>query len=311
MNKKVNLIIGSGVLGAYLSSVLLKKKEKIIVTSRNKKKNYKNYTFLKIHKKVKFEKLDIYDSNQIKKIILNYRPAKIFYFAGQSSLTKSKSLKKETYSSHYVGTKNFLSVLKKNKIKSKFFKSNSGYIFNPKKKMVNINSNLAKNKNPYIVAQQKSYKLIKKYRKYNLNLFNLIFFQIESPLRPNDFFIKKVCLHAKKRKKILVGNINTFRDYSWAPEIAKAVYLISNTKPKDIIISAAKSMSGTEILKYGYKLNNLDYKKYYKINKIFKRQNESKYLISDKNNNFFLKKKFRFSFKIYKQKLLRMMYQNS
>jgi len=42
MNKKVNLIIGSGVLGAYLSSVLLKKKEKVIVTSRNKKKNYKN-----------------------------------------------------------------------------------------------------------------------------------------------------------------------------------------------------------------------------------------------------------------------------
>ncbi len=177
--------------------------------------------------------------------------------------------------------------------------------------MVNFNCKLAKNKNPYIVAQQKSYKLIKDYRVHNLNLFNLIFFQIESPLRPNDFFIKKVCLHAKKKKKILVGNINTFRDYSWAPEIAKAVYLISNTKPKDIIISAAKSMSGIEILKYVYKLNNLDYKNYYKINKIFKRQNESKHLISDKNKNLFLKKKFRFSFKIYKQKLLRMMYQNS
>ena len=34
MNKKVNLIIGSGVLGAYLSAALLKKNEKIIVTSR-------------------------------------------------------------------------------------------------------------------------------------------------------------------------------------------------------------------------------------------------------------------------------------
>ena len=69
-------------------------------------------------------------------------------------------------------------------------------------------------------------------------------------------------------------------------------------------------MSGIEILKYGYKLNNLDYKKYYKINKIFKRENENKYLISDKKNNFFLKKKLKFSFKIYRQKLLRLMYQN-
>ena len=134
MNKKVNLIIGSGVLGAYLSCVLLKKKEQIIVTSRNKKKKFKNYKFLKIHKKIKFEQLDVNNVNEIKKIILRYRPSKIFYFAGQSSLVKSTKMKKETNTSHYLGTKNFLNILKKNKIKSKFFKSNSGYIFSPKKK---------------------------------------------------------------------------------------------------------------------------------------------------------------------------------
>ena len=37
MNKK-NLIIGTGVLGAYLSLDLLKNNEKVIVTSRTKKK---------------------------------------------------------------------------------------------------------------------------------------------------------------------------------------------------------------------------------------------------------------------------------
>jgi ketopantoate reductase len=36
MNKRINLIIGSGVLGAYLSAELLKKKEKVIVTTRLK-----------------------------------------------------------------------------------------------------------------------------------------------------------------------------------------------------------------------------------------------------------------------------------
>ena len=41
MNKKVNLIIGSGVLGAYLSANLIKKKEKVIVTTRSlRKKKY-------------------------------------------------------------------------------------------------------------------------------------------------------------------------------------------------------------------------------------------------------------------------------
>ena len=50
MNKKINLIIGSGVLGAYLALELLKKKEKIIVTTRVIKKKMRNYDYLKIQK---------------------------------------------------------------------------------------------------------------------------------------------------------------------------------------------------------------------------------------------------------------------
>ena len=42
MNKRVNLIIGSGVLGSYLSAELLKKKEKVIVTSRSLSKKFIN-----------------------------------------------------------------------------------------------------------------------------------------------------------------------------------------------------------------------------------------------------------------------------
>jgi GDP-D-mannose dehydratase len=89
MNKRINLIIGSGVLGAYLSAELLKKKEKVVVTTRTLKKIYNNYKYLKIQKKVKFERLDITNKEQISKIISKYNPKKIFYFAGQSSMTKS------------------------------------------------------------------------------------------------------------------------------------------------------------------------------------------------------------------------------
>jgi GDP-D-mannose dehydratase len=88
MNKKVNLIIGSGVLGAYLSVDLIKKKERVIVTTRSLRKKIHNYNYLKIQKKVKFEKLDIKNKNSIKKIIYKYKPEKIFYFAGQSSKFK-------------------------------------------------------------------------------------------------------------------------------------------------------------------------------------------------------------------------------
>ena len=94
MNKKINLIIGSGVLGAYLSADLIKKKEKVIVKTRSLRKEMYNYNYLKIQKKVKFEKLNVNSKSSIKKIVNKYKPEKIFYFAGQSSITKSLKDKK-------------------------------------------------------------------------------------------------------------------------------------------------------------------------------------------------------------------------
>lgn len=310
MNKKINLIIGSGVLGAYLALELLKNKEEVIVTTRSIKKKIKNYHYLKIQKKVKFIKLDVSKKTKIKKIINEFNPDKIFYFAGQSSLTKSLKDKKGTLLSHFEGTKNFLDIIKQENLKIKFFKANSGYIFSPKKGLIDINCKFSTNSNPYIKAQQMTFKLIKKYRKFGLNLFNLVFMQIESPLRPKEFFIKKVCLGAKNKKKIGVGNINTYRDYSWITEIVKATMLLSQLNAKDFIISAGKKMSGKEILSMSYNLNKLDYKKYFIIKKKFYRKNEDKILINSNKNSLYLKKKFNFKFKIFGNRLINKMYKN-
>ena len=311
MNKKVNMIIGTGVIGAYLSSFLIKKNEKVIVTSRSLKKKITNYDALKIRKKIIFVKLNVNNKKEVEKIIMKYDPKKIFYFAGQSSITKSINNKRETMRSHYEGTKNFLEIIKKKKLNLKIFKANSGYIFSPNKGIINLKSRLSNNKNPYIVAQQKAFKLIKKYRnKERLNAFNLIFMQVESPLRPKDFFIKKVCIGAKNKKKIIVGNINTYRDYSWITDIVKAIFFTSKLKTQDYIISAGKKMSGKKILEKAYSLNNLNYKNFFIINKKFFRKKENKVLIGSNKNSYYLKKGFNFNFKIFGDRLVKEMYRN-
>jgi GDPmannose 4,6-dehydratase len=310
MNKRINLIIGSGVLGAYLSAELLKKKEKVVVTTRSLKKIYTNYNYLKIQKKVKFEKLNINKKIEISEIISKYNPKKIFYFAGQSSITKSIKSKQETFNSHYNGTKNFLEILKKEKYKTKFFKANSGYIFAPKNGLIDLKCKFSKNKNPYVKAQKKVFNLIKRFRKYKLNLSNLVFMQIESPLRPDDFFIKKVCSGAKNKKKIVVGNLNNYRDYTWITDVVKAILLSSNLITKDRIISAGSNLSGKNIIEEAYKLNGLNYKKYYSINKKFFRKNENKFLIGSKKNISYLKNKYNFKFKIFGNELIKKMYES-
>jgi len=308
MGGKNSLIIGSGVIGSYLAKLLLSKKQNIIVTTRKFKKNYKNYNKLNIQQKVIFEKLNTLRKKDILKIIKKYEPSNIFYFSGQSSLTKSVHLKKATNDSNYIGAKKFLEVLYKNKIKSKFYKANSGYIFKQKNGLINLRSKLSTNNNPYICSQIKIYKEIKKFKKKGINCSSLIFLQVESPLRDNNFLIKKICEHAKLKKHISVGNLNTIRDYSWAPEIVKGIYYLTKIKSRDIILSSGQGITGSEILKIAYKLNNLNYKKYFSVDKKFVRRNEIKVMIGSNKNYSILTKKFRFKIKVGGKKLVKKIY---
>ena len=106
MKKNNSIIIGSGVIGSYLAKFLLSKRQKIIVTSRKRKKSYTNYNKLNIENKIIFEKLNFLKKDEILKLLKKYTPKNIFYFSGQSSLTKSIKLKKVTNDSNYIGAKN-------------------------------------------------------------------------------------------------------------------------------------------------------------------------------------------------------------
>ena len=308
MKKKNSIIIGSGVIGGYLAKLLITKKHNVIVTSRKIKKNYINYKKLHIQKKVIFEKLDVLKKKDILKIIRKYNPDNIFYFSGQSSLTKSIKLKKTTNDSNYIGAKKFLEILYRYKIKSKFYKANSGYIFEPKNGLINLSSAFSKDNNPYIQSQIKAYKEVKRFRKKGVNSSSLIFLQVESPLRNNNFLVKKICEHAKSKKLVNVGNLNTIRDYSWAPEIVRGIYYLTKIKPRDLILSSGQGISGYEILKTAYKLNKLDYKKYFSVNKKYIRPDEIKTMIGSNKNYNILSKKFNFKIKIGGKKLVKKIY---
>jgi GDPmannose 4,6-dehydratase len=305
MKKNNSIIIGSGVIGSYLAKFLLSKKHKVIVTSRKKRKSYTNYNKLNIENKVIFEELDVLKKNEILKLLKKYTPKNIFYFSGQSSLTKSIKLKKITNDSNYIGAKKILEILHKYELKTNFYKANSGYIFVPKKGLINIKSKISKNKNPYIQSQIKAHKEVKKFRKKGVNCCSVFFLQVESPLRNNDFFIKKICMHAKLKKNIAVGNLNTIRDYSWAPEIVKGIYYLTKIKTRDLMLSSGQGISGYEILKTAYKQNNLDYKKYFSINKKFIRPNEVKVMIGSNKNYEILNKKFKYQMKTGGTKLVK------
>ena len=131
----------------------------------------------------------------------------------------------------------------------------------------------------------------------------------EDPLIDKIVFINKYHKRfidiLKLKKRITVGSLNTIRDYSWAPEIVKGVYYLTKIKPGDLMLSSGQGISGYEILKTAYKQINLDYRKYFSINKKFIRPNEVKVMMGSNKNYKILNKKFKYQIKTGGVKLVK------
>ena len=188
----------------------------------------------------------------------------------------------------------------------------SGYIFKSSSSGITIKSKLAKPNNPYIYSQIKAFKIVKKYRNLGINSYNIIFFNIESPIKNSNFFIKKICLAIKKSKKekIKVGNLESVRDYGWAPEIIKGVYLLSKIDPCDFILGTGKGISARQILKLIFSFKKLNYKDFIKVDKKFLRKYEKNYIVSNMSESIRKLKKWRWKPKIFGKTLIYKMYKN-
>ena len=276
MKKSIAIIVGgTGQFGVLLAEKLLKKKYKVIITTRSvikAKKRIKKKKFI-------FKKLNILAKSEIKKLLLKNKPKIIFYTASQSSPGKSFKNKKETYLSNYVGCKNFLEIIKKYKIESKFVNFSSCEIYGNYKKKISVET-IKKPISPYGMAKLKAHNQTKYYRdNYNLKSYNAIIFNTESYFRPKYYLVPKICLAAIKAKekniKTEFGNLKISREWNWCDEQCKYLMIFVNKKPQDFILSNGKSYSAINLMKFAFGYFNLDYKRYISVNKKFIRKKDS------------------------------------
>ena len=89
-------------------------------------------------------------------------------------------------------------------------------------------------------------------------------FNHESPLRPKRFVTQKIIQTALKKNdyadKLYLGNINTKRDWGWAPEYVEAMWLmLKEDIQKDIVIATGKSYSLLEFTKKVFQFFSIDW----------------------------------------------------
>lgn len=268
--------------GSFLAKFLLEKGYEVIGTSRDVVVgSFDNLKRLKIDKKVKKVSMAVYDFRSVIDVVKTYKPDEIYNLAGQTSVSLSFQQPVEAMESITKATLVLLEVIRFLNIPIRLYNAGSGECFGDTKGIQANEKTLFKPSSPYGVAKASAHWLIKNYREsYGIKACTGILFNHESHLRPERFVTQKIVQSALKIKKgelnkINVGNIAIYRDWGWAPEYVKAMWLMLQQDTfDDFVIATGKSYSLQDFIEETFKYLELDYKKHIKIDENLMRPSE-------------------------------------
>jgi len=281
LKHKTALVFGCyGQDGSLISKSLLEKNYQVIGTARNGMSERNNLSKLEIKNEVLIEKGDIKEIKFIEDIMKQYEPDEMYNLAAQSSVSKSYYNPIMTFESIVNGSINILEVSKRLNYKGRIFFAGSSEIFGNTSTKAGVDHH-QKPENPYAIAKQTSFKLVKLYREvYKLNCMTGILFNHESQLREELFVTQKIISGAIKASKdkshtIELGNINIARDWGWAEEYVEAMQIIARSSHiKDQVICTGKLTTLKEFINIAYSKFNLRWEDHVIINNCLKRKND-------------------------------------
>ncbi len=279
--------------GSYLSEYLLNKNYKIygIIRRNSVVEHQKNrIENLEINKKINLSYGDMEDRSCLDNLLNKIKPDEIYNLAAQSHVRISFDVPEYTIKTNALGVFNILEAYRLNSPKSKFYQASSSEMFGRSVEKNGYQRETTKFEptSPYGCAKVFAYNLVKHYRNaYKLFCSNGILFNHESPRRGANFVTNKVIKSAVEiklglKKKLYLGNLDSYRDWGHSKDYVRAMHLILNHKnPDDFIIATGYTRSIRQLCKVVFEHLNLDYRKYVRQQKKFLRPEELKYLRGD------------------------------
>ena len=290
MYKYTALIVGiSGQDGAYLAKLLLSKGYKVYGSTRDSSIcDTSKLSKLKVLEDINLLSLAPNDFRSVIKALNSTNPDEVYYLAGLTSVGLSFEQPVECMESISLGTLNFLEAIKLNEKKIKFFNAGSSECFGNTNKIIANEQTVFSPRSPYATAKATAFWMVSNYREsYNLFCCTGILGNHESPLRNKRFVTKKIVsgvwdIVCGNSKELILGNLDTWRDWGWAPEYVEAIYLMMQSQePEDYIIATGVTNSLHDFVSIAFKKFNLDESKYLKSDKSLLRPSDIKYSYLD------------------------------
>jgi GDPmannose 4,6-dehydratase len=269
------LICGvNGQDGTYLANFLLGKGYEVIGTSRDAMaSSFGNLEILGIREKVTTTSMAITDFRSVLQTVDKYRPDEIYNLAGQSSVGLSFDQPVETIESIVIATLNLVEAIRFSRLSTRLYSAGSSECFGDTGAIPATEDTPFHPRSPYAVAKAAAHNLIANYREaYDLYACTGIFFNHESPLRPERFVTQKIVrtaarIAAGSKEKLVMGNIDIQRDWGWAPEYVEVMWnMLQLDNPQDFVIATGRTVSLEFFVEQAFRFFSLNYRDYLVIN---------------------------------------------
>jgi GDPmannose 4,6-dehydratase len=209
---------------------------------------------------------DLTDYSSIKSVIELVKPNEFYNLGAMSHVAVSFHAAESTLNMNALGTYRVLDIIKNSFPKCRFYQASSSEMFGASPPPQNELTKFLP-QSPYGISKVSAYYMTQYFRNaHHIFASNGILFNHESPRRGLNFVTRKITYNLAKiiagqEKKILLGNLNTRRDWGFAGDYVRAMWMIlQHNNPNDFVISTGENYSIKDFLETVFNLLNLNWK---------------------------------------------------
>jgi GDPmannose 4,6-dehydratase len=235
---------------------------------------------------------DLTDGTNLRRILEEVQPHEVYNLGAQSHVRVSFDSPQYTADCVGMGVLRILEAIREYQRRTgqevRFYQAGSSEMFGLVQEVPQKESTPFYPRSPYACAKVYAHWQTVNYREsYGLFACNGILFNHESPRRGETFVTRKITralarIVAGQQKKLYMGNLDAKRDWGYAKDYVRAMWLmLQQEKPDDYVVATGETYSIREFLDIAFGYVNLKWEDYVEFDERYLRPAEVELLIGD------------------------------